>query len=636
MVLLSVSDVSLRFGVNTVLEQVSFSVNEGDKVGVIGVNGAGKTSLFRVITGEYTPDTGEVFLSKGKTVGLLRQDVAVMCDNEETTLLSYMLDAFPELLSMENELRVREAALANGGSEADLASLSALYERFSREGGNEFRSRCRGMLLHMGFSESELSRRVDTLSGGQHTRLALSRLLARMPDLLLLDEPTNHLDIDALLWLEDFLAAYPKTLILISHDRYFLDRVTSKTLEIARGHAKLYSGNYTKYKAEKALSDAAQEKAYKEQRKVIERIEKNIQFQRECSMEHNFVTIRSKEKQLERMQKVEKLPPPPKEMRLLFSAAPPSGNEVLVFDRVSFSYGDAPLIANLTYLLRRGERLLILGENGSGKSTLLRLVTRALRPTAGRLTLGSRVTVGYYDQENRFQSEENTLFDELRLAYPRKTDYELRSTLSLFLFTGEDVFRKVSALSGGERARLTLAKLILKEVNLLVLDEPTNHLDIASREVLEKALCAFPGTILAVSHDRYFIESVATEILELDLCAENGARVFRPPEGRSAYAEYQSDRASRQRVVTETEKAAPPSTEKLRYEREKEKSREQKNLEKRKARAADRARALEAELAELEQELYGDAASDYKRAGELCTRKDEIEKELLDLYELLL
>ncbi len=635
-VLLSVSDIKLSFGVNTVLENVSFSVNEGDKLGVIGVNGAGKTSLFRVITGEYTPDTGEVYLPKGKTLGLLRQDVAVMCDKEETTLFDYMTDAFPELLALEREIADAEAALLVDPTAVSPAALSALHERFHREGGTEFRSRCRGMLLHMGFREDEIDRRVSSLSGGQHTRLALSRLLCRTPDLLLLDEPTNHLDIDALLWLEDFLASYPKTLILISHDRYFLDRVTTKTLEVARGHAKLYPGNYTKYKAQRELEDAAQEKAYKEQRKVIERIEKNIQFQRECSMEHNFVTIRSKEKQLAKMQKVEALPPPPKEMRLLFRASPPSGNEVLSFDRLSFSYGETPLISHLTHLLRRDERLLVLGENGSGKSTLLRLAVGALRPLSGRLTLGSRVEIGYYDQENRFASESHTLFDELRTAYPKKTDFELREVLALFLFTGEDVFRPVSALSGGERARLTLAKLILKEVNLLVLDEPTNHLDIASREVLEKALCAFPGTVLAVSHDRYFIDRVATHILELDREEEKGARVYAAPKDGSAYAEYLASRAGRERAAVAAAKAAPPSESRLRYAAEKEKSREAKNLEKRKARAADRARALEKELELLDAELFGEAASDYKRASEIDARKNEIEEELLSLYELLL
>ncbi len=636
MVLLSASDISLSFGTTEILRDVSFSINEGDRLGVIGTNGAGKTSLLRVITGEYTPDSGSIYLSKGKTMGLLRQDVAVMCDNEETTLLSYMLDAFPELLSLEDEIRETEALLDKTKEPKTAAHLQTLYEELARLGGQELRSRCRGMLLHLGFTEADLLRPVSSLSGGQHTRLALSRLLSRAPDLLLLDEPTNHLDITALTWLEDFLASYPKSLILISHDRYFLDRVTTKTLKVSRHTARLYPGNYTKYKAQEELEEAAQEKAYKEQEKVIRRIEKNIQFQRECSMEHNFVTIRAKEKQLARMEKVEKLPPPPKEMRLLFSACPATANEVISAKGLCFSYGREPLIKDLELLVRRGERVLLLGENGCGKSTLMKLFCGKLSKTAGSLRIGSQVEIGYYDQENRFLSDDNTLFGELRETYPQKTDFELRQALALFFFTGEEVMKPLSALSGGERARLTLAKLILKKVNLLLLDEPTNHLDIASREVLEKALLAFPGTVVAVSHDRYFIDRVATRIVELDRSEIGGHRSLPIAENEGAYAAYRLWTEEKKQAATVEKKEKAPTETKLRYEEEKEQKREARNAEKRRARAEKRVGELEAELEALDKELFGAAAADYLRAAEIDTRKTEIEEELMTLYELLL
>ena len=457
--------------------------------------------------------------------------------------------------------------------------------------------------------------------------------------MLLLDEPTNHLDIDALLWLEDFLSAYPKTLLLISHDRYFLDRVTTKTLKIFGQTARLYPGNYTKYKAQEELEIASREKQYKEQAKVIARIEKNIQFQRECGMEHNFVTIRAKEKQLERMEKVEKLPPPPKEMRLLFSAEEATANEVLTAKDVSFSYdknAEKPLLSHLSFLLRKGERMVVMGRNGCGKSTLMKLCTGELSPTGGRLTAGYHVKIGYYDQENRFPDETRTVFGELRETYPNKGDFALRSTLALFLFGAEEIEKPISALSGGERARLTLAKLMLQKINLLIMDEPTNHLDITSREVLENAVLAFPGSVLAVSHDRYFVDRIATRILEIDPDAENGCQSYPVGEGESAYGLYRQKKEEKDKEETVLRKAAGPSEEKRRYEKQKEENRAIRGAERKKQRAKEKAALLEGELEALEKELFGSAATDYLRAAEIENRKTEIEKELLSLYELLL
>ena len=634
---LSVSDLSLSFGDHAVLSDVSFSLNEGDRLGVIGVNGAGKTTLFRVITGEYKQDSGSVFISKDKTIGILRQDVAVMCEGSDATLVSYILDAFPELLSLEKEISETENALPLAKTEEEAASLLSRLNRLSEEyaalGGLEYRGRSRATLLRMGFKEEDLSRPVTSLSGGQHTRLALSRLLTREPDILMLDEPTNHLDIDALLWLEEFLRGYKKTVILISHDRYFLDRVTTKTLSLRKGHARLFPGNYTKFKEAEAMEAASQEKKYKEQQKVIARIEKNIQFQRECGMEHNFVTIRAKEKQLARMEKVEAVAKPEKEIRVTFHSEASTSEEVVSLENLSFSYGEKQIFSSLSFLVRKGERVLFLGKNGCGKSTLLRLITGTLRQNSGKLRLGYNISVGYYDQENRFEDESRTVFEELRESYPTKTDFELRSCLALFLFGENEITRPISALSGGERARVTLAKMILKKINLLVLDEPTNHLDIASREALENAVSAFDGTVIAVSHDRYFIDRIATRIIELDAASTNGVKSYEIGEDEGAYTAYLS---LREKMKTDEPTVAAPTKQKLAYEEKKQAMREERALEKRREKAKEKAAALEKEMEALEEELYGSAAANYVRAAEIDARRQAIEEELLSLYELFL
>ena len=638
MTVLSVSDLSLSFGDHAVLSGVSFSLNEGDRLGIIGVNGAGKTTLFRVITGEYKADTGSIFISKDKTLGVLRQDVAVMCEGSDTTLTDYILDAFPELLSLEKQIAEAENALPLTKTESEGASLlsrlNRLNEQYAALGGLEYRGRCRATLLRMGFKEEELLRPVASLSGGQHTRLALSRLLSREPDILMLDEPTNHLDIDALLWLEEFLRGYKKTVILISHDRYFLDRVTTKTLSLRKGHARLFPGNYTRFKEAEAMEAASQEKKYKEQQKVIARIERNIQFQRECGMEHNFVTIRAKEKQLARMEKVEAVAKPEKEIRVAFHSEASTSEEVVSLENVSFSYGKKPLFSSLSFLIRKGERVLFLGKNGCGKSTLMRLITGALTQASGKLRLGHNISVGYYDQENRFSDESRTVFEELRESYPLKTDFELRSCLALFLFGEDEITRPISALSGGERARVTLAKMILKKINLLVMDEPTNHLDIASREALENAVRAFDGTVVAVSHDRYFIDRVATRLIELDHACESGIKSYDIGDGEGAYTAYLSLREGIQAEAAPT--AAAPTKQKLAYEEKKQALREERAAQKRRERAKEKAEALEKEMEALEKELYGSAATDYVRAAEIDARRTAIEEELLSLYELFL
>ena len=640
MIALSASGIGLSFGAEDILRDISFAVNEGDRVGIIGTNGAGKTSLFRIITGEYTPDTGSVYIMKGATVGILEQNPNLTALPGGMSALEYMYTAHPTLLALEEEIAKTEALLAEAarlGHEGEAMSLSARLaeqnRRYTEGGGLEFRQRCRGMLTRLGFDEEMLTQKLSTLSGGQYTRLALARLLSTEPDILMLDEPTNHLDIDALAWLESYLSTYKKTVLIISHDRYFLDRTTDKTLHILYGKARLYPAAYTRAKAMMEAEAEQLEHKYKEQQKEIARIRANIEFQRRCNREHNFVTIRAKEKQLARMDLVELAPKAPKDIRLSFSELEECAGDVLTVKELGFSYGGKKLINNLSFLVRSGERVMFLGPNGSGKSTLMKLINSRLAPTSGRINLGYNVKIGYYDQENRGLSENKTVFAEMHDEYPEKKDLELRSTLALFLFGAEDMDKPISTLSGGERARLTLAKLILKKVNLLVMDEPTNHLDIGSREALETALNAFGGTIVAVSHDRSFINSVATRIIELAPDTERGMLDCVLEDYDDAYAEYLALREKVRATKPEVEEKKSAEGREA-YEQKTRESRERRGEERKIERAKARIPKIEEELEALDAELFGDAASDYVRAAEIEAKKAELEEELMELYEL--
>ena len=643
MIALSTQDVSLAYGTDVILKDISFAVNDGDRVGIIGVNGAGKTSLFRILAGVSEADSGAVYIQKGHTVGMLEQNPNLTALPGEVTCLEYMYTAFPELLELESAISRTETLLAQAANKGDHALTIELTDRlteqnrvFAEKGGLEFRSRCRGMLMRLGFEEALINQRIRTLSGGQYTRLALARLLATEPDILMLDEPTNHLDIDALEWLEGYIASYKKTVLIISHDRYFLDRTTNKTLHIQYSRAKLFHGSYTQCKEQQEAEAASLEKRYKEQQKEIARIKANIEFQRRCNREHNFVTIRSKEKQLARMELVELAPKAPKDIRVRFTAEEESAGDVMEVKELSFDYGAKALIKNLSFLIRKDERVMFLGPNGSGKSTLMKLMNSMLVPKAGRITLGYNIKIGYYDQENRGLNLSKTVFEEMHDEYPEKNDVELRSTLALFLFGADDIEKRISTLSGGERARLTLAKLILKKVNLLIMDEPTNHLDIGSCEALESALIAFPGTIIAVSHDRYFINKVATRIIELDPTSDKGMRDYELESYDDAFGEYMRMRQiikERNSTVTVTQRT---SDSKADYEERKRENAKRRGEERKIKQAQEKIPKLEARLIELEEELFGDAASNYVRAAEIEEEKAKIEEELLELYELVM
>ena len=643
MIALSTENVSLAYGTDVILKDISFAVNDGDRVGIIGVNGAGKTSLFRIIAGVSEPDSGAVYTQKGHTVGMLEQNPDLTALPGEVTCLEYMYTAFPELLDLESAITRTETLLAQAANKADHSAIVELTDRlneqnriFAERGGLEFRSRCRGMLMRLGFEEALINQRICTLSGGQYTRLALARLLATEPDILMLDEPTNHLDIDALEWLEGYIASYKKTVLIISHDRYFLDRTTNKTLHIQYTRARLFNGSYSQCKDQQEAEAASLEKRYKEQQQEIARIKANIEFQRRCNREHNFVTIRSKEKQLARMELVELAPKAPRDIRVRFTAEEESAGDVMEVKDLTFDYGAKALIKNLSFLIRKDERVMFLGPNGSGKSTLMKLMNSMLIPKEGRITLGYNIKIGYYDQENRGLCDSKTVFEEMHDEYPEKNDLELRSTLALFLFGADDIEKRISTLSGGERARLTLAKLILKKVNLLIMDEPTNHLDIGSCEALESALIAFPGTIIAVSHDRYFINQVATRIIELDPTSEKGMRDYEPESYDDAFSEYMRMRQIIKERNLAVNTVVKSSDAKMDYEERKRENAKRRAEEKKIEKAKQRIPELEAKIAELEEELFGEAASDYVRAAQIEEEKSKLEEELLELYELVM
>ena len=650
MTVISVADLCVSFGTRVVLDHVSFALNENDKLGIIGVNGCGKSTLFKAITGEITPDEGNIFLAGDKTVGILTQDGAFEVDDREgDNALAQMIAAFPDMLAAEAELARMEQELSDKAALSntkEFSYLTAAYTEknaaFIAHGGLEFRSRCASILQRFGFDEQMQKQPLATLSGGQRTRLALARQLAREPDILLLDEPTNHLDIETLLFLESFLIQYRKCVLIISHDRYFLDRVTNKTLALEYARAKLYNGGYTASMEQRRIDREIAERHYQNQQKEIARQEAYIAQQRAWNRERNIIAAESRLKLLAKMERVERPREAPKSIRLSFTQAFSSGNEVLHVKKLAMAFGEKKLFEDVSFLLQKKERMFIIGPNGCGKSTMIKLILGKLLPTAGRIEAGYNVEIGYYDQENQNLTPENTVLEELHNAYPEKTDLEIRNTLALFRFVGEDVFRTVSVLSGGERARLTLAKLMLSQMNLLVLDEPTNHLDIDSREALEEALSAFEGTILTVSHDRYFMDKLATRFLELHpgRAFEGDALDYNVSRVGTGYGEYQEFKKKREAIFDAARKDAPTpegemSDQKAQYLARKqsgaEARRERARMEKLKREAA----ALEEELATLEEELFGPAATDYTRAAEIDKRKTEAEERLLEIYEII-
>lgn len=637
MLAISINNLSLSYGTVPILEKVTFSLEENDKLGIIGVNGCGKSTLFRLILGEETPTEGDVYLSKGKTVGVLTQDGAFDTGEDDRTVLTRMYSAFPHLLAAEERLAVLEPMLKEGRAEV-IREYTDLHDRYVREGGLEFRSRCASILQRLGFDKLSMEQSVATLSGGQRTRLALAIQLSREPDVLMLDEPTNHLDIATLAWLESFLVSYPKCVMVISHDRYFLDRVTNKTLAIEHHRAKLYNGGYTKSMEQRRIDREIAERHWKNQQREIARQEAYIAQQRAWNRERNIIAAESRQKLLDKMEKLERPQDAPRAIKMKFSEALASGNDVLQARGLSMAYPGRPLFEDISFLVKRGERVLIIGPNGCGKSTLIKMILGRLAPTKGVIETGYHVEIGYYDQENQNLTPENTVLEELWSTYPTMNETDVRNTLAMFRFTGESVFKTVSVLSGGERARLTLAKLILSKMNLLVLDEPTNHLDIDSREALESALEQFEGTIVTVSHDRYLIDKLATRILEIKPGEEFAGDLldFHVDRAGKAYTEFGQYKAARIAERASRGEGSLPSTPtssgKEQYLKNKQAAAEARKKNARMERLRRECAELEGELERLEEELFGSAAADYVRAAEIDRRKNEVEERLLEIY----
>ena len=513
--ILSCQNISKAFVENQVLKNVSFHIEDHEKAAIVGINGAGKTTLLRIIVGEMTPDDGQVVLAKDKTLGYLAQNSTV---DTSHTIYEELLSVKADLLRLEEKIRECENNMkhADGDALEDLMKqYTSLTHAFETGGGYLYRSELVGVLKGLGFTEDEFSKPVATLSGGQKTRVALGRLLLQNPDLIILDEPTNHLDMNSIAWLETYLLNYKGAVLIVSHDRYFLDRIAGKVIEIDQSKATTFMGNYSDYAVKKEQLRIAAWNAYMNQQREIKHQEEVIEKLKSFNREKSIKRAESREKMLDKIEVIEKPSEVRTDMKLTLTPRILSGNDVLTVEHLSKSFDSHKLFTDVNFEIKRGEHVAIIGDNGSGKTTLLKILNGLVPADQGTFRLGSNVEIGYYDQEHHVLHSEKTLFEEISDDYPYLNNTQIRNVLAAFLFTGEDVFKRISDLSGGERGRVSLAKLVLSNANFLILDEPTNHLDIMSKEILEDALNGYEGTILYVSHDRYFINRTAHRILDL-------------------------------------------------------------------------------------------------------------------------
>ncbi len=514
--ILSCSNIHKAFLDKVIIDNASFFIEDREKVAIVGINGAGKSTLLKILIGEMSADDGQVILSKGKTMGYLAQHQDI---NDIHSIYDALMDVKKDVLALEEKIRRLEQQMPHASGdelEAMMETYAKATHQFEEAGGYALRSEVTGVLKGLGFTEEDFTKSVSSLSGGQKTRVSLGKLLLSKPDIILLDEPTNHLDMNSIAWLETFLLNYPGAVIIVAHDRYFLDKVVTKVIDIDNTHVSVYSGNYSAYAEKKTMLREAQLKAYLNQQAEIKHQEEVIAKLRSFNREKSIKRAESREKMLNKIERVEKPFEVKADMSVSFTPSCISGNDVMTVRDLAKSYGPLHLFSNVDMDLKRGERVAIIGNNGTGKTTLLKIINGLVPADSGSITLGSKVQIGYYDQEHQVLHPEKTLFEEILDDHPAMTNTEIRSLLAAFLFTGDDVFKRVGDLSGGERGRVSLAKLMLSEANFLILDEPTNHLDMVSKEILEKALSQYTGTVLYVSHDRYFINKTATRILDLD------------------------------------------------------------------------------------------------------------------------
>lgn len=625
MSILVCSSVSLSYGSDTILENVTFAANEGDKFGVIGVNGAGKSTLFSIIKGTLETSSGDVFISNGASVGCLEQINDAHRFN--TTIYEAAVSAFSDLIRLENEIGVLRSRMENG-DETAIKPFADYSEKFNTHGGNEFRGKTKSMLAKFGFSEYDFEKSADSLSGGQKTKLLLVKLLLSDPDIMLLDEPTNHLDANTCEWLEGYISSSKKTFLIISHDRYFLDRTTNKTLEISHGRSETYTGNYSTFREKKKALDEAKLKHYNLQQKEIARLEAFIENQRKWNREKNIIAAESRQKTIDKMVKLEK--PKEKEKGISFSISHSGAmsNDVLSVRALSMSYPGIELFNNLSFELKRGERLFVIGANGCGKSTLIKILTGRETQKSGIFELGYNQTIGYYDQEQQLLDQNSNVIEEIWSVYSDKTNTQIRSMLAQFGFRGDDVFKSIAVLSGGERARLSIAKMVACGVSLLILDEPTNHLDIDSREMLEQALRDYDGTIITVSHDRYFIKGLATAILEINKNSFDSGYCYK----KCSYDEYIEKRIVKEAEAVRNDVGASKAS----FEEAKQRKNQFRSA---KAKYAQ----TEAEIEQLENELNNvklkqqdqEITSDYKLLNELFEKEKALEDRIDLLYSEL-
>ena len=625
MIILSAQHIAKSFGVNAVLRDVSLTVQQGDRIGLVGVNGCGKSTLMRILAGLDAQDGGEISLVRGLRVGYLAQQNMVTSGE---TVWNELQKVYEQVFAMEKKLRELEDEMAHAHTDAQrFAQLSADYDRltqrFEEADGYSWKSMVSGVLNGLGFKPAQYDQCVDSLSGGEQTRLCLARLLLQKPDLLLLDEPTNHLDMETLQWLENYLAAYKGSVLVISHDRYFLDHVCTGIVEILMGSSEQYNGNYTRYIAQRQERFESRMRAYEIQQKEIERQQAIIARYRMFNREKSIRAAESREKALDRMEKLEK-PVDERAIRFSFEARRRTGEDVLQLTEMSKSFGEKHLFHDLTLRVRAGDRVALIGPNGVGKSTLIKIIVGEEQPDTGFIRYGSNVDIGYYDQHQSTLHADKTVLDEIWDRFPQMEQSNVRGALGMFLFTGDDVFKPIHTLSGGEKGRVALTALMLRKDNLLLLDEPTNHLDMDSREVLEDALADFGGTIITVSHDRYFINRIANRIIEMQ------------PDGVTEYIGNYDDYIERKNrpVAVETEAG------KTKTELEKEKRREKLSrqaLRQLKIRAQEAEKAVgvkEAEIAELEAQMADPSLySDAQKSADVQRAYQKAQQALQTLYE---